>query len=449
MIFVADAGITVWRRGDRRQAVVVGGSIVFFVLAATVQTMLARWEVFHWPETTVLFFMGIVVAMSYEMSREAIRAGRLSADLRESEERMTMAAAAASVGVWVWNIARNQVWGSQQWLSLFAFAADATVTFEETVKRIHPDDRQVVERGVREAMEAGREYAVEFRLVLPDGSQRWVASRGRVQPDVGGRPARMLGVAIDITERKRAESEIQQQRQDLAHLSRVTMLGELSGALAHELNQPLTAILSNAEAAQMFFDAGAPDLVEIRKILDDIVAADKRAGEIIQRLRSMLKKEEVARRPLDINEVLLDVLKLVRSDLVSKGVTVETVLVDRLPLIAGDRVQFQQVLINLIMNASDAMAGNAIGGRKLVLRTEVDGGTVSLSVSDCGTGIPADIQGRIFNSFVTTKSAGLGMGLSVCRTIIAAHRGAITAENNPDRGACFHVILPVVPGETH
>ena len=208
VIFVADAGITVWRRGDRRQAVVVGGSIVFFVLAATVQTMLARWEVFHWPQTSSLFFLGIVVAMGYELTREVLRVAQLSDDLRESEERMTLAAEAAGFGVWMWSIPSNQVWGSERWLRLFGFAPDAAVSFEMVIQRIHPDDREMVEREVRRALVDRGDYAVEYRVILPDGTQRWIASRGRMYPDAHGKPARMLGAAIDITGRKQAEQEI-------------------------------------------------------------------------------------------------------------------------------------------------------------------------------------------------------------------------------------------------
>ena len=256
----------------------------------------------------------------------------------------------------------------------------------------------------------------------------------------------MLGASIDITERKRSELEIVRQRNELVHLSRVTTLGELAGSLAHELNQPLTAILSNAEAAQMFLENDAADLVEIGKIMGDIVSADKRAGEIIQRLRSMLKKEELTRWPLEINDVLQEAINLVRSDLVGQGVMVDVISADGLPQITGDRVQLQQVLINLIFNACDAMAGNTADDRMLVVRTDAHDGTVRIAIIDSGCGIPADMLERIFDSFVTTKPGGMGLGLSICRGIIAEHQGRIAAENNPDRGACFRVILPVVSG---
>jgi PAS domain S-box-containing protein len=450
VIFVADATVTVWRRGDRRQALVVGGSIVFFVLAATVQAVLVLWQIVHAPITASIFYMGIVAAMGYELSREALRAAQLSDDLRESEARMTLAAEAAGFGVWMWSIARNQVWASERWLHLFGFAPDTIVTFEKIIQRIHPDDREIVERAVRGALENQGDYAGEYRVVLPDNTQRWVTARGRTYPDAKGKPARMLGATIDITARKQAELEVQQQRGELAHLSRVTMLGELSGSLAHELNQPLTAILSNAQAAQRFLAHDNADLNEVRDILADIVAEDKRAGEVIRRLRLLLKKGEVQHQPFDLNEVVREVLKLVRSDLVNQGVAVHAELAPALPAVNADRVQFQQVLLNLVMNACDAMAGGLAADRKLIIRTGLAGGEgIRVSVADRGVGLPPDMLEKVFEPFFTTKAHGMGLGLSVCRTIITAHGGKLWAANNPERGATFFFTLPVAKEESN
>jgi two-component system, LuxR family, sensor kinase FixL len=206
VLFVADATVTVWRRGDRRQALAVGGSIVFFTVAGTVQAVLVLWEMVHWPMTASFFYLGIVATMAYEMSHEALRAAQLSDDLRESEERMTLAAEAAGFGVWMWSIARNQIWGSERWLGLFGLAPDAAVAFEDVIQRIHPDDREGVESAMRRAVADRSDYAAEYRVVLPDNTQRWVAARGRAYPDTQGKPVRMMGATIDITERHRAEA---------------------------------------------------------------------------------------------------------------------------------------------------------------------------------------------------------------------------------------------------
>jgi two-component system sensor kinase FixL len=222
------------------------------------------------------------------------------------------------------------------------------------------------------------------------------------------------------------------------------MLGELSGSMAHELNQPLTAILSNAQAAQRFLADDQPDLSELRDILGDIVAQDKRAGEVIRRLRLLLKKGEVQQQPLSVNEVVLEVLRLVRSDLVNQNFTARTDLAPGLPQVHGDGVQLQQVLLNLVMNACDAMAGAATDARQLTIRNDrSQDGSVRVSVVDCGPGIAPEKLEQVFESFYTTKAQGMGLGLAVCRSIVTAHNGKLWATNNPGRGAAFHFTLPV------
>ena len=569
-IYVVDASLRLWRTGAREsqgRAVIVGGTLAFFIVFASGQAGLVAAGVLRLPIVVSFPFLAVLLAIGYELSRDVLRAAQLGRELRESEERMALAAEAAGVGVWAWEIKRNRVWGSERWLRLFGFATNATVTFENIIQRIHPDDREIVERGVRQSLEDRTDYKADFRLVLPEGSQRWVVARGRAHSDASGKPARMLGVAIDITDRKRAEEasrnthelmaavfnsvpgllylyaedgqivqwnkkheeltgftaeellnrrardwydeedlstfdgairrifsegyadaemklihkngervpyfltgtrvmidgkphlvgiaidiserkkaeqEIQQQRNELAHLSRVTMLGELAGSLAHELNQPLTAVLSNAQAAQRFLAHDHPDLNEVRDILADIVAEDKRAGEVIRRLRLLLKKGEVQHQPLNVNEVVQEVLKLVRSDLVNQGVTAQTELAPNLPVLCGDRVQLQQVLLNLVMNACDAMAGLARNRCQITIRTALAGGdSVRVSVVDSGPGIAAEKLEQVFDPFYTTKSHGMGLGLTVCRTIITAHAGKLWATSDPRRGATFHFSLPV------
>jgi C4-dicarboxylate-specific signal transduction histidine kinase len=255
----------------------------------------------------------------------------------------------------------------------------------------------------------------------------------------------VLASIIDISERKRAELEAARQRNELAHLSRVTMLGELSGSLAHELNLPLTAILSNAQAAQRILANSDADLTELREILNDIVTEDKRAGEVIRRLRLLLKKGEVQQHCLDINEVVEDVLKLMRSDLINQKVTVNCELARHLPTVTGDPVQLQQVLLNLVVNACDAMVDCNTPKRRLLIRTGTanENDAVLVSVTDRGGSIPEEKMEQIFEPFFTTKEKGMGLGLSVCRTIIAAHRGKLWAANNADCGATFHFSLPI------
>ena len=247
----------------------------------------------------------------------------------------------------------------------------------------------------------------------------------------------------------RAELEIAQQRSQLTHLSRVSMLGELSGSLAHEISQPLTAILSNAHAAQLLLGRSEPDLNELREILRDIVADDERGGEIVRRLRLLLKRGEVQFQPLSANELVEEVLKLLRGELIDRGVTAHSELAPSLPVLQADRVELQQVLINLITNACDAMADMPREARALTIRTGLDGnGFVLISVCDAGPGIAEGKLEQVFEPFFTSKANGVGLGLSVCRTIVNAHGGKLWAEHNSDRGATFRLLLPVKPSRT-
>jgi C4-dicarboxylate-specific signal transduction histidine kinase len=242
------------------------------------------------------------------------------------------------------------------------------------------------------------------------------------------------------------EHDLAQLRSELFHLSRVVMLGELSGSLAHELNQPLTSILSNAQAAQEYLAKDPTDLDEVRGILQDIVDEGRRAGELIRRLRLLFCKGEVRCDALDLNELVLEVLKLMNSDLIDHGITIRTQLAPGLPTVNGDRVQLQQVVINLIMNASDAMTGAATTDRRLSVCTRPDENDgVQMSVADTGCGIPADELTRIFEPFHSNKTKGMGLGLAICHMIISAHAGKLWATNDEHLGACFHFALPRRP----
>jgi PAS domain S-box-containing protein len=645
-----------------------------------------------WPDALVKRLQLIAQIFANAIARK-----RAEQALRESEERMALAAEAAEFGVWGWNVTRNQVWGSEQWRRLFGFASGEEVSFETVIQRIHPEDRERVEREVRRALANG-DYAGEFRLALPDGTQRWIASRGRGHPDASGKPAQMLGAATDITERKRtedalrtsearlaagadlaglgcyevdyvelssfaderfgaicgvpagyqkgiqrvefwmehihpedrprvleerqklhegkverydveyrylhptqgqkwlhhvgrvatrnadgrwirafgvvrditerkrlseqlqsaaeewqatfdsindlvmildaeyrilrvnaatvrflglpmemivgslcytlmhgthcpiegcpcqktfqtrqsaklelihpgsgkwllfstdpirdaagnvigvvhvgrditeakrAEAELLRQRTELAHIARVSTMGELAASVAHELNQPLGAILANAEAAELFLEQDPPALDELHAILAAIRKDDERAAEVIRRMRALLRKHELERQPLDLNALVQDVLQLIGGDAALRGISLATDLFPALPKISGDRVHLQQVLLNLILNGMDAMADQPRDRWRLSVRTRLGAhGQVELAVIDSGHGIEPDRLPRLFEPFYTSKPNGMGMGLSIARTIIEAHRGRIWAENNASGGAVFRITLP-------
>jgi two-component system sensor kinase FixL len=452
IIFFIDATITAWRRGNRQRALVVGGSLIFFAALGVGQVVLVVWGIIHAPFFACFPYLGLVAAMAYELSDDMLRAAQLTrklqvseAALRDTEQRMELAATAAEVVMWTWDIPRDEVWLSDQDRARFGFSLDEKLTAERIRCVVYPEDRELVRELVKNTLKSNEETEGEYRVVLSDGRVRWIMRRARIEFDGKGKPTWERGVLIDITERKQAEIEITRQRGELAHLSRVTMLGELSGSLAHELNQPLTAILSNAQAAQRFLAEDNVDLPEVRDIISDIVAEDKRAGEIIRRLRLLLKKGEAQHHSggIDINNIIQDVLKLMHSDFINQNVAVTAELGEDLPAVTGDQVQLQQVILNLVLNACEAMIDCDSSECRLLIASKLENGAVHISISDRGGSIPEEKMERVFEPFFTTKEEGMGLGLSVCRTIISAHRGKIWATNNVDCGATFHFSLPL------
>jgi len=258
---------------------------------------------------------------------------------------------------------------------------------------------------------------------------------------------RLLSIVRDISDRKRAELDAAAQRQELAHLNRVLILAEQSGALAHELSQPLAAVLTNAQAARRLLDQSPLDLDEVRAALEDVIKNDKRAGVVIHRLRELLKKSNAVLQPVDLNEVTREVLDLTHSDLLLRRMPVTTALSPGIPTVLGDRVQLQQVILNLVLNACDAMSTVEPAERELHLTTVADDGFVQIAVADRGVGIPDDQLDSVFDPFVTHRAQGLGLGLTISRSIVLAHRGRIQAENNAGRGATFRCFLPVANGQ--
>lgn len=362
--------------------------------------------------------------------------------LRDSEDRMTFAAVSASIGLWQFNRITEELWAAEPCRAILGFEKETPITLETFLAAIHPDDRHNVVDTFRES-KGEQAAAVDIRNVRPNGELRWVRVRARAHVDGQGTPNQLSGMFMDVTEQKAAESKAELQRQEVAHLTRVTVLGELSGAIAHEVNQPLTAILSNAQAALYLLAPETPNFAEIRGALEDIVQEDNRAGEIIQRLRGLLKKGESKFESVDLNQLVNATTTLLRHELIARRVPVETELAASLPPVLGDSIQLQQVLLNLIMNAMDAMASTPDAQRRIKILTRVtSAGTVEVCLRDRGPGIaPADSK-RVFVPFYTTKDHGLGLGLSICSTIIEKHGGKIDLRNDEAGGALAKFSLP-------
>jgi two-component system sensor kinase FixL len=355
---------------------------------------------------------------------------------------MELSTSAGDLGLWVRDLERGDLWANQRLRSLFGFGQNDVLRFDDVLARIHPEDRSQVDSLVQHAQEHGLPFEADFR-VLSDGTERWIAAKGQSLGNAPGRAMRRMGALIDITTRKKAELEEQRHRDELAHVSRVSMMGQLASALAHELNQPLGAILRNAEAAELFVQASPPDLQEVRAILADIRKDDQRAGEVIDRMRALLKRRESQWSELDLNAVAEEVAGLLRFDAEARRVKLTLELSRSVSGVRGDRVQLQQVLLNLILNAMDAMNECEAGRRCVEIGVRPREGEVEVAVSDSGHGILAANVKRLFEPFFTTKPSGMGLGLAISHTIIQAHGGRLWAENNPDGGATFRFTLPV------
>jgi PAS domain S-box-containing protein len=446
LIFVADASVAAWRQGERRKAVMVGGSVESFLLLGTVEASLVHWAQLPIPVIVGPLYLGLVVVMASELSRDVLRASRLVHELRESEARMSMAVDAADLGIWIEDLTQREIWASHRWRECFGFSSSEPLEFDAILQRLHSDDREGFRQSRAIAVEGahGGRYQTEYRLMVPDGMIRWVFSQGRVEFDVTGQPVLIRGVVRDMTARKQAELETQSLRQEIAHAGRVSMMGQLASGLAHEINQPLASILRNAEAAELFLQHPSPDLDEIRAILSDIRADDERAGQVIDRMRGLLKRQTLDTAQLDVGALVKDVAALVRIDAATRQVKVEVEVPADLPPVRGDRVQIQQVLLNLILNGMDALHETRPEDRRVNVIARLDGAQlVEIAVGDAGPGIPADTLARIFDPFFTTKPNGMGIGLAISRSIVEAHSGRLWAENRNGGGAEVRFTLPI------
>jgi len=580
LVFVLDAAFSAWRRGDRQRAGVLGITFGSAIVAAIILSELLNRGMLPIPFTLSFLFLIILMGIAYELSVDLVRARQLARELHESQERMRLATTGADVGLWEWDIARDEIWVNGIFRARYGLGASERLDFERVLQLVHPDDRERVRQTVRDALESGRVFESEYRVIAAGGVTRWIDARGEVARANNGKPNRIRGVTLDITERKLVEQQVEQSarfnqqvlaslhheiaildqsgtiiavneawkafaqangngadwvganylgvcrlsassgdptalsalegvrsvldgtreffereylcgspgqdrvflmravplrtsgggavvshvditqlrqaeletqglRRDLAHMSRVSTMGQFSSALAHELNQPLGAILRNAEAGELFLQKDPPDYEELKSILSDIKRDDQRAAAVIDRMRALLRRHEPAPGLLSVQELLEQVIALARAECQARQVVPHIDIGDDLPPVRGDRIQLQQVMLNLVMNALDSVDGMPVDRRRLVVTARrADERSVEVAVSDSGHGISAEQATRIFEPFHTTKAKGLGMGLAISRTIIETHGGRIRAESNADGGATFRFTLKVADRET-
>jgi PAS domain S-box-containing protein len=370
--------------------------------------------------------------------------------LRRSEAYLAEAQRLTHTGSWVWEVApRRALHLSEEWYRIYGFdQKDGMSAWDQRLERIHPDDRARRQQKIDRAISEKSEYELEYRIILPSGTVRHLHSVGHPVLDASGNLAQFVGSSTDITERRQAEEALRQAQADLARISRITTMGELTASLAHEVNQPIAAAVTDANTCLRWLNRDQPDLDEAREAASRVVKDATRAAEIVSRTRLLFKKVSPQWESVDMHEIIREMVALMSGEAARYSISVWAELTAELPEVKGDRVQLQQVLMNLMMNGIEAMK-DADGPRELMVRSQAtEDGQLLVSISDTGVGLPLQQADQIFNAFFTTKPQGTGMGLRISRSIVESHGGRLWAADNSSRGASFHLSLPTKV-ETH
>jgi PAS domain S-box-containing protein len=373
--------------------------------------------------------------------RDITERKRARQELRRSEAFLAEAQHLSRIGSFSWRVRTDEITWSEQLYRIFQIERDAQVTFELIGTRIHPEDLSVFQEHIERSRRDGSDVQLEFRLQMPDGAVKYVHAAAHSRGDHG--ELEYIGAVQDVTERRSSEEALSKARSELSHVARITSLGVLTASIAHEVNQPLSGIVTNASTCLRMLAADPPNVDGARETARRTIRDGNRASEVITRLRALYGKKEPTIESVDLNEATREVIALSLSELQRNRVILRPELADDLPPITGDRVQLQQVILNLIRNGSDAMSSVDDRPRQLLIRTERDeGDRVSFTVQDAGTGFDPQAVGRLFEGFYTTKNDGMGIGLSVSRSIIESHHGRLWATLNDGPGAAFSFSIP-------
>jgi two-component system sensor kinase FixL len=398
-----------------------------FVLMPTAAISILSLQIFLIVAAGTLMLMAAALAELHKARIAALR----------SKARLSLALNAARLGTWEWRMHSGRiVWHfGGRWGPILS---GTLASQAELIDAAHPSDRARLSAAARAAREQGEDADVEWRFQC-NGRVRWIRALGKVQRDAAGKPRSMIGICVDVTQRRQQEIQHRSQREKLAHLTLAATVGELAGTLAHEMSQPLAAIMLNATVAEQEAQKAHPDMPELRAILADIVADDQRAADVIHRLHALLPRGPIERESVQVADCIRDIVALEHSDLIARNVVVELDIEPQLPLVTAAPAQLQQVLLNLIVNACQAMAG-VTGPRQLRIAARHVSGEIHVAVSDNGSGVQ-DFE-RIFEPFFSSHQHA-SLGLSVARSIVAAHGGRLWGVNNATVGATFSIALPV------
>jgi len=386
--------------------------------------------------------LGLALLTSWVDRRFAAQTVELQEQkLQRSEAYLAEAQRLSHTGSFGWMPPTGEILWSDETFRIFQYDRTAIPTVDLILQRVHPEDAAFVKRIIERASQEGKDFDFECRLAMADGSIKYVQVVAHVVRDESG-GIEFVGALTDITQRKQAEEALRQAQADLAHVSRVTTMGELTASLAHEVNQPITAAVTDANACLRWLTRDAPDVEEARAAASRIVKDAMRAADIVSRIRLLFQKSTPPRELVDLNDVIREMVVLLRSEATRYSISIRTELAPDPSLVMGDRVQLQQVMMNLMMNGTDAMK-DVDGTRELAIKSQpADNEECLVSVSDTGVGLPAQQADQIFNAFFTTKPHGTGMGLSISRSIVESHGGRLWAGRNTLRGASFYFTLP-------